>query len=431
MLALDHQMRAAGLGGNICRLVLRLEGKLEMETLREALGQCESLNLLADKRIRRRIPFTLPYWFSHGSNGAVGITEYKADVPRSDGVGICNSLINHALNPFRSTPIAFGLIHYPDNNTDLVLSWHHVLADARGAELLLAQISNPDSSIVLFDRASSRSDELLQSADTARPGFVRKLMFARRSLFFIDEIHRDPMASFAPVARTRPTNGHSYRPIHFSQSETEAIEANCEQQGAGFYRSLFVLAAVIRALHAVRVARGETQGAYVVPVPQDLRRRGMAGPVLSNHVAFLFYRVEPENLVTTRTLVASLKEQMTEQLRSEFPSAFTAVMGLFRHVPLSLYSRVLLRPSRKKMATLFFSDTGDSLQNVENFLGLPIASLYHLAPVAIPPGVAVISQRFRNRLCIVLSCVTGCLTDREQELFQKTVRAELLGTSRQ
>jgi hypothetical protein len=157
----------------------------------------------------------------------------------------------------------------------------------------------------------------------------------------------------------------------------------------------------------------------------------MAGPVLSNHVAFLFYRVEPEDLATTRTLVASLKEQMTEQLRSEFPSAFTAVMGLFRHVPLSLYSKVLLRPSRKKMATLFFSDTGDSLQNVEDFLGLPIASLYHLAPVTIPPGVAVISQRFRNRLCIVLSCVTGCLTDREQELFQETVRAELLGTSRQ
>lgn len=426
VLALDRQMRSIGLPGNICRLVLQLDGHLDLKVLREALNNCCSVNWLANKRVKRWLPFTVPLWFSTMSNGRLLIAEHRAKEPRPHLAGVADSSINHRLNPFKEAGIAFDLIHYPDRTTDLVLSWHHVLTGAHGAELLLEQISNPGVKTALVDNEMSQNNEFWNTPGSARKKLVRRLMFARQSRLFIDKIHRQPLAAITSGSRREYTEGHSYRPVYFSEPESRTIEANCDLQGASFYKSLFVLAAVIRALHALWVARGKKGGAYVVTVPQDLRKRGAAGPIFSNHVSFLFYRIEPEDLVSIKTLVASLKQQMTGQLRSKFPAAFSTAMGLFRRLPLRLYARIVGGDPTREWPHFYFSDIGDSLQNVREFLGVPIESLCHLAPVAIPPGIAVISGRFRNRLNIVLSCVTGCLTEQEMELFEKTIRAELL-----
>jgi acyl carrier protein len=426
VLALDRQMRSNGLPGNICRLVLRLDGHLALKTLREAAHNCPSVNWLAGKRIKRRLPFTVPSWFSALSNGELLIAEHQANEPGPCPVSIANSSVNHKLNPSKEACIAFDLIQYPDRTTDLVLSWHHVLMGARGAELLLDLISNPEARTALLDNEFSQNQELQRAPGSARQKLFRRLVFARQSRLFIDNIHRQPLATIVPESRRKCLDGHSYRSVYFSEPESRTIEANCEQQGGSFYKSLFVLAAVIRALHAIRAVQCKNGGAYVVTVPQNMRKRGVAGPIFSNHLTFLFYRIEPENLESTKTLVACLKQQMTGQLRSKFPAAFSTLMGLFRRLPLSLYAKIVGGSPVREWPHFYFSDMGECLQDVREFLGIPITGLYHLAPVAIPPGIAVICGRYRDQLNIVLTCVTGCLTEQEMALFENTIRAELL-----
>lgn len=428
VLALDQQMRSAGLPGNISRLVLRLEGALDLHTFREVVNNCDIAHTLAGLRMRRMLPFTKPYWSFTGSNGLLPIAEYKAVLPTDNWGDICNSYMNRLPSLNKTPGIAFDLIAYPDNITDLVLNWHHGLMDARGAEFLLQQIVEPKVDVTLSDSQSLRNNSYSQMTGLYdKLNLPRRLLFARRSLVFIEQVHRQPIVSFAPDDKKVCQPKQVYTVVDFSDSDSAVIRDNCEKIGAGFYWSLFVLSATVRALHAIRIKRGDYDGAYVVPVPQDLRRRRQAGPVLSNHVTFLFYRVEQRDIVDIGGLVASLKHQMAEQVRSELPYSFATAMKMFRYMPLSLYSKILSRPSHGKMATLFFSDTGESLSNMKDFLGLPVLGVYHLAPVPLPPGVAVISGRFRERIHIVLSSVTGCLTDSERELFQETIRVELLG----
>jgi NRPS condensation-like uncharacterized protein len=425
--ALDRQMRSTGLQGNICRLVLRLDGLFRTEQLRSIIQSCDLVSQLAKMRMRLRFPLTTPCWFSSHPSCEVTIAEHKATLPRTESVSFCNSCVSHKLHPRKAPGFAFDLIRYRDNKTDLVLSWHHSLMDARGAESLLMQISNPKANIPLLDSESSQNDHFSKSIRSR--GLLKsakRLVYSRQSLFFIEEVHRHPLATLVPKEKGRCGNSHLYRPIYFSEAESKNIETNCEKLGAGFHRSLFILAAVTRAFHAIRIARGENFGAYVIPVPQDLRKKGITGPILSNHVTFLFYRVESEDAASIKTLITSLKQQMTEQIRSNFNSSFSSAMEMFRFLPLSYYARVLSQPSRNKMATFFFSDTGESLPNTEDFHGVPIADLYHLAPVPLPPGIAVISGWLRGRLRIVLSQVAGCLTEQEVKLFEQVIRAELL-----
>jgi hypothetical protein len=55
----------------------------------------------------------------------------------------------------------------------------------------------------------------------------------------------------------------------------------------------FYLAGTLRALHTVATRRGNRDGAYLIPVAHDTRRRGANGPIFSNHLSILFYRIEP------------------------------------------------------------------------------------------------------------------------------------------
>jgi hypothetical protein len=177
----------------------------------------------------------------------------------------------------------------------------------------------------------------------------------------------------------------------------------------------------------VRRQQGAEPATYLVPVPQDRRRRGAAGPIFSNQLSFLFYRGEPEDVASMERLVAALARQMTRQVRERVPDSFAKALDMFQRVPLGWYARLLHGPSGGQFASLFFSDTGESFRGQDSFLGAPITGIQHFAPVGFPPGVAVICSTFRACLSVVLSWVEGCLAEDEVGLLARSLRAELLG----
>ena len=58
---------------------------------------------------------------------------------------------------------------------------------------------------------------------------------------------------------------------------------------------LFYLAAAIRAHDAVFRARGVDPGAFVVPLPVNLRPKGAEGAVFRTHVSMLWFHVAAED----------------------------------------------------------------------------------------------------------------------------------------
>jgi len=433
VLALDYQMRRADMRGNVCRLVVKLDGTVDAERLRAAIRVSGTQPWLANVRFRRTLPFLKPRWRWCAGNRELPVAERAAPGGWQPGaplppIGTKQDPAVVGLRPGRS-PVAFDLVDGPaGGGTTLVLTWHHGIMDARGAELLLQHINAAADGEPPGEHVLLGNGRLLSAAQVrAQSGWWPSLHAARQSLFLVDRVSRAPLASMRPEGDGPFEPRNLFRLISFTREETDLIIRNGDRAGAGFRRSLFFLAASARALHAVRTRRGAEPAAFLVPVPQDLRRRGAPGPVFFNHVSFLFYRAEPEHLGSMKELVATLTRQMTEQIRDRMPYSFDTAMRMFQRLPLGLYARILRGPSRGRFATFFFSDTGESFRDRQSFLGARITDIAHLAPVAFPPGIALIWTTFQGRLNVVLSWVDGCLADDEVDSVEQTLRAELLG----
>ena len=424
VLALDRQMRSAGFSGNICRLVLRLEEAPTREELRTALKASPLTAWLANVRHARRLPLQLPHWRANGQRGEISVGGGEQAINEASHLPLFPKRV---LWPETPPAVAFDLLPAAGNQCDLVLTWHHALMDARGAELLLGALSGgnaghwpPEQLLGLSQPTSLRG--WLSSWRT----LWRRSMFARKSILFISKASQPPLAMLGRTRQENATAAHRFHLIDFDEEETAIIDQRCTESSVGFRESLFLLAAVIRGALAVLRERRQAPGAFLIPVPQDQRRRGFPGPVFSNHVTFFFYRIEADEAENRQQLLASLKKQMEAQIRDRIPQSYAEMMSLFRRMPLPLYSRILRGPSEGRMASLFFSYTGECLAGQERFLGRRILDATHLAPVSAPPGFSAVFTRFRGRLRATISWVESCLEGEELDLFERTLCAELL-----
>jgi hypothetical protein len=226
---------------------------------------------------------------------------------------------------------------------------------------------------------------------------------ARGSVEWLRESGDEPLFSLVPPGpRTRLCRNH-YRLIAFTEPETARIDARSQQLVGGFRRSHFYLAASVRALHAVAVQRGNQDGAYLIPVPHDTRRRGANGPIFSNHLSILFYRIEPQLAGRLGDILGELSRQMTNQIRDRFPDSCMAALDTF-----------------------CFSDSGETCAGMTELWGARIRDVIHLVPSWRPPGLTVVFLRFGNRLSALLSWVDDCLNPVEVDKLERDVRKALL-----
>jgi hypothetical protein len=299
--------------------------------------------------------------------------------------------------------------------------------DMRGAELLLRHLRGDDPT-----KDSPKVADLIHPGQTGGSllrrlrGYPRQIMFARGSLALINTACREPLFSLAPASRPPGPCRNQYRVILFDEGETARMDAHCQRLNAGFRRSHFHLAAFIKALHQIATRRGDPAGAFLIPVPHDVRRPGAGGPIFSNQLAFLFYRVEPGLAASMTRTIADLTRQMTEQIRNRAPGSFMAAMEMFKPMPLDFYVYRLGRPTCGKFASFFFSDAGETCAGMSDLLGGQMVSVTHLAPASRPPGLAVMFSRFHRQLCAVLAWVDDCLSVEEVAGLEQGLRAALL-----
>ena len=249
---------------------------------------------------------------------------------------------------------------------------------------------------------------------------------AHGSVKWLNESGREPLFTLVPEGRRPRSCRNQYRVVSFSREDTARIDERCQRLSAGFRRSHFYLAGTLRAVHALATRRGNKEGAYLVPVPHDTRRRGAGGPIFSNHLSILFYRISPEQCGKISDIVGELGRQMTNQIRDRFPECCMAALEMFKPLPLGFFGRRLGKPTRGKFATFCFSDSGEACAGMTDFLGAPIQEVTHLVPTWRPPGLTLVFLSFGGRLSALLSWVDDCLSLAEVEGMERDLRAALL-----
>ena len=158
---------------------------------------------------------------------------------------------------------------------------------------------------------------------------------------------------------------------------------------------------------------------------RDESRRGANGPICSNHLSILFYRIEPQHAGKLSDILGELSRQMTDQIRDRFPESCMAALDMFKPLPLGFYVRHLGKPTRGKFATFSFSDSGDTCAGMTSLFGGRILDVTHLVHMA-AAGLTVVFLNFNGKFSALLSWVDDCLSTDEVNGMERDIRSALL-----
>jgi hypothetical protein len=424
MHAQDHRMRRNGLPGNVCCAVIHLGQGFDVERLRRRVAESPIMDWLARVRMSRPLPLLPAVWRTEAEPKAIFFELQEQNGAMETPWSLPRAVAERELRAESGPGLTFDVVRHADGTSHLFLSWNHTLLDSQGLDLLLKHLNAENSANgapASGDFISSKQNQKWSAA-----GWWRNAKLAHTSMKWLNESGKEPLFSPAPAGPRSGARQNHRRRIVFSETETARIDARSQQLTAGFRRSHFHLAASIRALHAIAIQRGGKDGAYLVPVPHDTRRHGAKGPIFSNHLSILFYRVESQHAGRIRDIVGELSRQMTNQIRDRFPEACMAALDLFKPLPPGYYVHHLGKPTRGKIASLSFSDSGEACPGMTEWCGGRILDVTHLVPCWQSPGLTTLFLRFGSRQTVMLSWVDDCMSLAEMNSFEKDMRKALL-----
>jgi hypothetical protein len=414
-LVLDLHAQRQGAGSNTMRMVFYLVSYPDPERIRSVFRRSGLLHWMSNIRLHRGIFFSLPAWVYRDKGGEVPLREHLHGIPAEIPREILDRDLPLAENRF----LECDLLQYPDKSAALVLSWNHILMDGRGIGLLVQHLNE-----LYAEKDAGSPDNFFPPPEKSAPVFAlfRNLFRVRK---FIEESSAPPTLS---VARGKNYRGAGFRSrvIWFSEGESRAIREAATLHGARFGPNLFYLSSCLHAIFILLRQRNQ-EGSFWIPIPYDGRLRGSRGPVISNSVAFLFYRISPADLGTLGNTVASLSRQMTEQLREGRPGDYSLLLNLMRRLPIGLYYRLVNRPGEGSLTSFLYSSTGENFNGIQTFLGEQVRALSIFPSPVCPPGLTFSFLQHLDALNVNMVYSPDIVDTFEMNGLEDELRRNLLG----
>lgn len=412
LVQLDHIMWKLSGQRNICTFAVTLQERLEYEDLEKHLSANLAYQWICRLRLQKGWPFSLAKWVFKAGLALPEIEQYQ-----HDGQGFLpESLLKMPFNIEHQSAFKVSLVQFSGAGSQLVFSWHHALMDAHGGETFIRYLGGSET-MQDVDWVAREQDCLLPLRERAD--------IALKMKEFLCDVSRLPFISFTKKNKAR--QNVLYRVLSFTEVQSQLIVERARQQGAGFLVSAFYLAATACAVASVQSKKSPLDSDMLIPIPLDLRRRGVHSPVLGNQVTFLFYRIPLAALSDLRTCIAELITQMKDLMRSGNPGHYLVMMDFLRRVPGWLYRLQLTSPSKGQMASFYYSDTGDSLDLYDQLFGCAVASALHYPPNMYPPGVTFVFSRFHGALQLTMGYMDSALDQEEVEQLLVRLQLGLLG----
>ncbi len=412
LLQLDRMMWQSSRCRNICTFVVRLDARLECRELASYLSTNAAYQWICRLRLQKTWPFVLAKWVFNADIVLPAIDEYQGE----QGDTLPSDLLQKPFNIEKQAAFRISLVQLKDGGSQLVFTWHHALMDAHGGEIFIRQLGG---------------EETISPADWFSHNPVSALSLRARADIalqmkaFLCHVSRLPFISL--IGKKKRQQAVLYHTLKFSQRQTQQMAVRARDQGAGFLVSAFYLAVTSYAVAKVQHSRMPLDSDMLVPIPLDCRKRGVQAPVIGNQVTFLFYRIPLAALANIKTCVSALMAQMKDLMRSENPQHYLIMMDFLRRVPGWLYRMQLTSPTKGKMASFHYSDTGDSLDLYAQLFGRSVSSVIHYPPNMYPPGLTFVFSRYQGALQLTLGYMESVLTADELALLLSELQLGLLG----
>ncbi len=412
LLQLDHLMWKLGKQRNICTFAVALQERIRYQDLENRLAADLSYQWITRLRLQQGWPFLLAKWVLKSDVALPELNQYQIDDPDS----LPADLFKIPFDIKVEAVFRVSLVQIANAGSILVFTWHHALMDAHGGETFIRHLGGLGK--LSTDALCAQQENVLPLKEQANIALQMKE--------FLLDISRLPIAS---LANTKKLNAEvRYRILSYTEQQTKDITIRASQQGAGFLVSAFYLAVIACAVAKIQKKRAPmAEEDILIPIPLDRRKRGVHSPIIGNQVTFLFYRIPYKALANIKTCVAELVEQMKSLMRAENPRYYLVMMNFLRRVPGWLYRMQLTSPSEGKMASFYYSDTGDTLNLYDTLFDSQVTSAIHYPPNMYPPGITFVLSRSQDTLQLTFAYTQAVINEAEVKFLLQQINTGLLG----
>lgn len=413
-LVLDMHAKKHHAGGNVMRKVFYFSNKLSKEKIETILKSSPVIYWLCNIKLVPGSLLKIPFWKYTDSGNEIILQEHQSGIEDEIPQAISARDITVEASRF----IEADLVYYPSGSCAFVLSWNHILLDAKGTTLL-------------FDHLNHISNNTIQPVNNFFPlkekspnivSYIRNMYKVKK---FIQTSSRVPVSSVASNTSKSIEGNTSSKVIIFTKDETKKINENAFKTGSRFGPGLYFIACCSHVINTLNKQRN-TAGDIWLPVPYDGRLKGAAGPLISNCVAFLFYRIPQNELNSVTQTVKCLSAQMTSQIKDGIPKKYTMFLNMMRHIPVWLYYFLINRTGKAVFASFLYTSTGDNFNNLVSLFGEPIRNINMIPALTFPPGLTFVFLKQDDKLNINIAYSPDIISNNDLHLIEQKIKEILL-----
>lgn len=417
-LVIDSHAKANKLGGNVMHIALQFDSVLPPTIIIDSLQQSPVIHWLCNIKLKKGLIFSKPYWKYTNNGREIIIDTLSSEIEKT----IPTELLNLEMGIKSERFIQGTIVQYANKTSALVISWNHILMDGKGMGLLLNHLQRISSET----NESSTEDwnNYFPKTSSSQRKFIDSLWIFYGVKTFIQRSTRGGFKSIA-TSKVDSTAQAVYQTLRFNPEETIRIDKRAREKGARFGSNLFLLASSIQSVQTILTARNNT-GTIWLPIPYDGRKKNAQGPIITNDVAYLFYRLEQPDLKDLETTVLSLQTQMMDEMKINLPSNYKVFLDFMRYFPLWLYYFLVRVNSDKNFASFLYSSTHSNFDQLTNHFNGLVTEINIMAPVVFPPGVTLSFVRQNEQIIANIAYASNCLSEAEYEHLAKSLRINLL-----
>ncbi len=421
---IDCILKNRSSAGNIAQLVFALDSPIEERALREHLGQyIQSFPVLRGK-ISRNYLNLVPYWKFPKKNCEIrlNLNVYNLEDSSSDEDAI--SLIEKCLNkPFENENdhLAFHLIYTKNRPDYFLVTFDHVLFDARGVETFINFFqhyvnNNKDTSVI---------DGINYPCPSGLTEWTDKFKAGKKVNRRIIALSNTPTRSINIPQQEK--KGFKFKLISFNREETEKILDDVNDKAGYLMEMPYYLAVVTQTMHELFENKKVPPSSYLIPVSIDKRsNKDTKQEMFFNYASLLFFQIEEGILNDKKALITLIKEQMYEQVQSRFPENIWKASALLRIAPLAVMRKIFYLPFGGILGSFFFAHVGKNIYQFPELMGAKIRSIIHVPRIPIPPGFGMVFNSFDGRLNVQIIWLDGMLQDEDVAVLERGVKNRLL-----
>lgn len=410
-LILEKNHELSGAGNNQLYLCVQLTSEEALTKIEENVAQSPLLDWIANSKLINP-QIGVPFYKYINQNKKIEIHHHDYLNEQFPSELLNNTLSIKENQFFRIDSYQFKGNYY------LLLTFHHVLFDGKGAGLVLQHLTT--------SHPESFRDDMTITEETISTFFPQPLKWLNpvkqwKNLIYVKKtVEKTNKGKTAYLSEKHPQQtGFGLFSHTFSEEETNQIKENAKTSGVRFGLNFFQVACCAKAFRTVLAT---TNGVWI-PIPYNGRKRGASGTIISNYISFIFHRLSITENTSLKEIANQLQQQMNEQLKAELPEKYNRLLQLMRFFPTWFNRLVTTKSSNGNIASFLYSSTELGETENKNL----ISRQWTIPPFSYPPGLTINFYTYQNQLNFHIAYSKKVLNDEQVSILSKELMEQLLG----